>query len=83
MGLDRIDQRALPLDNSSTYANTGTWMAAPHVAGAAALLLAANPGFTPQQVRDHLVDNATPNVVTNAGTGSPDRLLHIAQAPML
>ncbi len=51
-------------------------MASPHVAGAAALYLAANPTATPQQVRDALVNNATPNKVTNPGTGSPNRLLY-------
>ena len=33
--------------------------------------------YTPQQVRDTLVNNATPNVVTNPGTGSPNRLLYL------
>jgi subtilisin family serine protease len=64
---------------SDTATNTisGTSMAAPHVAGAMALILAANPSFTSQQVRDALVNNATPNVVTNPGTGSPNRLLFV------
>jgi subtilisin family serine protease len=62
---------------SDTATNTisGTSMATPHVAGAAALVLAGTPGATPQQVRDTLVNNATPNVVGNPGTGSPNRLL--------
>jgi subtilisin family serine protease len=42
---------------------SGTSMAAPHVAGAAALVLQQAPGATPQQVRDLLVSNATPNVI--------------------
>jgi subtilisin family serine protease len=63
--------------NSDTATNTisGTSMASPHVAGAAALILAANPGFTPAQVASALLTAATPNVVTNPGTGSPNRLL--------
>lgn len=51
-------------------------MATPHVAGAAALYKQANPGATPQQVRDALVGNATPGVVGNEGRGSPDLLLY-------
>ncbi len=63
---------------STTATNTisGTSMATPHVAGAAALYKQANPSATPQQVRDALVNNATPNVVTNAGLKSPNKLLY-------
>jgi subtilisin family serine protease len=63
--------------NTATNTISGTSMAAPHVAGAAAMVLAANPGFTPQQVRDALVGNATEGVVTDARTGSPNRLLFV------
>jgi subtilisin family serine protease len=38
---------------------SGTSMASPHVAAAAALVIARNPGFTPKQVRDRLVETAT------------------------
>ncbi len=38
----------------------GTSMAAPHVSGVAALLLAANPGLTAQQVRQRLTAHAVP-----------------------
>lgn len=64
---------------SDTATNTisGTSMATPHTTGAAALVLAANPSYTPQQVRDALVNNATIGVVTNPGTGSPNRLLYV------
>ncbi len=65
--------------NSDTATNTisGTSMASPHAAGAAALVLSANPSFTPQQVRDSMVNNATNGVVTNPGTGSPNKLLFV------
>ncbi|MGK5445110.1 S8 family peptidase [Micromonospora sp. URMC 105] len=64
--------------NTATNTISGTSMASPHVAGAAALVLSANPAWSPQQVRDSLVNEATPNVVTNVGTGTPNRLLHVA-----
>lgn len=65
---------------SDTATNTisGTSMASPHAAGIAALIKAANPSFTPQQVRDRMVADATANVVTNPGTGSPNRLGFVA-----
>jgi hypothetical protein len=53
-------------------------MASPHVAGAAALVLAVNPTFTPQQVRDTLVNQAVTGAVDNPGLGSPDKLLQVA-----
>jgi serine protease len=63
---------------SSTATNTisGTSMASPHVAGVAALYLAANPTATPSQVTTALINASTPNKVTGAQTGSPNRLLH-------
>jgi cell wall-associated protease len=41
------------------YLESGTSMAAPHVAGAAALIREAWPGATPTQVRDVLTDTAS------------------------
>ncbi|MFU8853187.1 S8 family peptidase, partial [Micromonospora sp. SL1-18] len=66
-------------NTSDTASNniSGTSMATPHVVGAAALVASANPSWTPQQVRDYLVNNATSNVVTNPGTGSPNKLLYV------
>jgi subtilisin family serine protease len=63
--------------NTATNTISGTSMATPHVTGAAAVVLAQNPSYTPQQVRDALVNNATTGVVTNPGTGSPNRLLYV------
>ncbi|SCL23069.1 Serine protease, subtilisin family [Micromonospora nigra] len=64
-------------NDTSTNTISGTSMASPHAAGAAALVLSANPSWTPQQVRDSLVNNATSNVVTNPGSGSPNKLLYV------
>jgi subtilisin family serine protease len=64
---------------SATNTISGTSMAAPHVAGAAALVLSRNTGFTPAQVASALTSNATTNVVTSPGSGSPNRLLFVVQ----
>ncbi|MCX4819138.1 S8 family peptidase [Streptomyces sp. NBC_01142] len=63
--------------DSATNTISGTSMASPHVAGAAALYLADNPASTPAQVSTALVNAATPNVVGSPGTGSPNRLLYV------
>jgi subtilisin family serine protease len=64
--------------NSATNSISGTSMAAPHVAGAAALALATNGSLTPAGVRDYLVGRAGLNKVTSPGTGSPNRLLFVS-----
>jgi aqualysin 1 len=63
---------------SDTATNTisGTSMASPHVAGAAALYKQANPSASPATIRNALVNNSTTNRITNVGAGSPNRLLY-------
>ena len=65
-------------NTASNAINTisGTSMASPHVAGVAALALQANPGVTPQVVASILSANATPNVISSVGSGSPNLLVY-------
>lgn len=62
--------------NTATATLSGTSMASPHVAGVAALYKQANPSASSTTIRNAIVNNATTNVITNAGTGSPNRLLY-------
>jgi subtilisin family serine protease len=62
--------------DTATMVESGTSMATPHVAGAAAGWLAEHPRDTPAQVAAGLVAAATPGVITSPGAGSPNLLLN-------
>ena len=59
---------------------SGTSMAAPHVAGAAALYLGKESSATPDQVGDVLLADATSGVLSSIGSGSPNLLLYVDPA---
>ncbi|WP_372411738.1 S8 family peptidase [Streptomyces luteireticuli] len=65
--------------DSGSKTISGTSMATPHVAGAAALYLAAHKDATPDQVQSALVAAATPDKITNPGTGTPNKLLNVSK----
>ncbi|OEJ41048.1 serine protease [Streptomyces agglomeratus] len=56
---------------------SGTSMAAPHTAGAAALYLADHASATPAEVSGALAAKAVPGKIAGAGLASPNRLLQV------
>lgn len=70
---DGIQSAGISSD-SAAATSSGTSMAAPHVAGAAALILAGNSKASPAQVASMLLGNASADRVSDTG-GSPNRML--------
>jgi serine protease len=62
--------------NTATNTISGTSMAAPHVAGIAALYLAENTAASPAQVENAIYDNATQGRLSGIGSGSPNLLAY-------
>ncbi len=55
---------------------SGTSMATPNVCGVAAKYLSEDPSRTASQINSKLINDATTNVVKNAGSGSPNRIAY-------
>ncbi|WHM36484.1 S8 family peptidase [Streptomyces sp. BPTC-684] len=68
-------------DDTAYRTLSGTSMAAPYVAGAAALYLGGHPAADPAEVGAALNARAATGRITRAGPGSPDRLLRVGGDP--
>lgn len=56
---------------------SGTSMASPHVAGAAARYLSAFNDSTPSEVKDAINGSASSNILSSVGVNSPNKLLYV------
>ena len=63
--------------DTSSGLKSGTSMAAPHVAGVAALLLQGLPSATPGQIMTTVLEASTSGVLADIGPGSPNALLFV------
>jgi subtilisin family serine protease len=65
--------------DDATNTISGTSMATPHVVGAAAVYLSGHKDATPADVSKALTDGATPDKISNASEGTPNKLLKIVE----
>ncbi|WP_327578803.1 MULTISPECIES: S8 family serine peptidase [unclassified Streptomyces] len=65
--------------DDATNTISGTSMATPHVVGAAAVYLSGHKDATPADVSEALTDGATPDKISNASEGTPNKLLKIVE----
>ncbi|XP_041472999.1 aqualysin-1-like [Lytechinus variegatus] len=63
--------------DTSYTSMSGTSMACPHVAGAAAIIRGDASSLTPSLVTARLLNDASSNKITSPGTGSPNLLLYV------
>jgi len=66
-------------NDGGTNTISGTSMATPHVTGAAALYLSANPDASPADVSAGLTSAATPDKITNASPDTANLLLYTGE----
>merc|ERR1719429_250093 len=64
--------------DTGSSTKSGTSMAAPHVAGGAAVILASEPSLSPAKVKERLLEMAEVDVLTGVN-GSPNLLLNVRE----